>query len=57
MGFFPEIIHGVAPWDGNRITLNFNFKQDVIDHFMETGDMFYHEYMHHKFPSHFEIKL
>ena len=57
IGYFSEIVHGVTPWDGNRITINFNFKMDVVNHFMEMGSMFYKEYEYHGYPTDFVIKL
>ena len=58
IGFFCDIIHEVKPWHGNRMTINLNFKLDIVEHFMDVGSLFYNEYKHHNFPStDFVIKL
>ena len=58
VGFFSEITHAVDAWEGNRMTLNLNFKKDVVQHFLEVGSIFYDEYEHHDFPPNdFVIRL
>lgn len=51
VGFFSKVVHSVSAWEGNRMTLNFNFKDDIINHFMNVGSLFYNEFEYHNFPS------
>ena len=57
IGYFSEIVHDVTPSDGNRITINFDFKMDMVSYFMEMGSIFYKEYQYHGFPKDFVVQL
>ena len=45
IGRYDEIIHGVQSWIGTRLTINFNIKIPLIQHFKEEGSAFYDKYV------------
>ena len=45
IGWYDEIIHGVQSWIGTRLTINFNIKIPLIQHFKEEGSAFYDKYV------------
>ena len=45
IGRYDEIIHGVQSWIGTRLTINFNIKIPLIQHFKEEGSIFYDQYV------------
>lgn len=49
IGNFSEIVHSVSGWEGNRITLNFNIKSHIVNHFREHSDFFYSQFVQSNF--------
>ena len=45
IGRYDEIIHGVQSWIGTRLTINFNIKIPLINHFENEGTSFYNKYV------------
>lgn len=46
ISFFSEVIHKVDSWEGNRMTLNFNFKYNILwklDHYSITSIMVFQQ--------------
>lgn len=50
IGTFDKVIHGVSPFEGRRIVLNFNLKSDVLEHFRTYGDQYYMQYYNAGLP-------
>lgn len=50
IGTFDTVIHGVSPYVGIRMVLNFNLKSDVLEHFRLHGDKFYIQYYNAGLP-------
>ena len=42
--WFNNVVHNVEPWRGTRLTLVFNLKGDIVEHFKEFGSKYYNEY-------------
>ena len=45
IGQYNQIIHGVQLWVGTRLTMNFNIKIPIIQHFEKEGSAFYDKYV------------
>ena len=45
IGSFSEIVHSVSGWRGNRITLNFNIKHQIVKHFRDHSDYYYSQWV------------
>ena len=45
IGSFSTVVHGVEQWEGNRITLNFNIKEQIVAHFRNFGDKYYSQWV------------
>ena len=50
IGSFDKILHGVSPWVGPRITLNFNLKKKIVNHFQLFGNKYYGQYENDGYP-------
>ena len=50
IGSFNKILHGVSPWVGPRITLNFNLKKKIVNHFQLFGNKYYGQYENDGYP-------
>ena len=50
IGSFDKILHGVSPWSGPRVTLNFNLKKKMVNHFQLFGNKYYDEYENDGYP-------
>lgn len=50
IGSYDTVIHGVKPFNGTRVTLNFNLKSNTLTHFQENGDKFYLQYYNSGLP-------
>lgn len=44
IGSFDKVIHGVTAWNGPRVSLNFNLKENTLDHFRVYKDKLYKKY-------------
>lgn len=50
IGTYSEILHEVTKWRGDRLTMNFNIKAQIVDHFEVFGDYFYKQYESKDYP-------
>ena len=59
IGAFDNIIHGVNDWNsGSRWSINFNFKNILLQHFITNGDIYYNQYVLDGYPSkHYVVDL
>lgn len=51
IGCFSTILHEVSKWKGNRITMNFNIKSPIVEHFRIFGNYFYKQYEEQGYPT------
>ena len=59
IGAFDNIIHGVNDWNsGSRGSINFNFKKNLLQHFIKNGNIYYNPYVLDGYPSkHYVVDL
>ena len=57
IGNYSDIIHGVTPWVGDRVTLNFHIQISVINHFLVHGNSAYDGYRKKGFPAKYYTSL
>ena len=50
IGIYNQVPHGVSEWRGRRGTINFNLKEDVLNHFRTFGNRFYQPYENSCYP-------
>ena len=50
IGVYNKVPHAASDWEGNRVTMNFNLKMDVLNHFLIHGNKYYHSYELSNFP-------
>lgn len=50
IGFYKDIVHGVDHWEGPRITLDFNTKIGVLNHFCIYGNRYTNQYKQAGYP-------
>ena len=53
IGNYRDIVHGVSPWVGQRITFNYHIQISVVNHFIQYGNNAYENYRKLKFPANF----
>lgn len=44
IGNFSQVVHGVTKWKKHRVTLNFNIKKDIVNHFRLHTDKYYNQW-------------
>ena len=56
IGFFNQVLHSADKWEGKRITINSNIKNNVFDFFKKYGMQYYHQYEEQNYPTKFVYK-
>ena len=51
IGCYSQILHEVSKWQGNRVTINFNIKEPIVEHFEKFGNYFYKQYEEKGYPT------
>ena len=56
IGNYKEIVHGVSPWIGKRITINLHIQISVLNFFTQNGNESYDDYKKNGFPTKYTYK-
>ena len=51
IGCYSDIYHEVSKWEGVRYTMNFNLKNQIVDHFETFGRVYFDQYVDAGYPS------